>query len=234
MKKDRLFFLGDLHGNWKLIKYYVKTYGITNAYIIQVGDFGIGFKKEAVDEEYLEFINSKLEQFNVTLLVIRGNHDDPKPFTNNKKLSNIEFLPDYTIRNLCGKNILFVGGAVSVDRNHRRMNQLGWFEGEKFVLDEERLYGAKDIDIVVTHSAPSFAFPIGFNQFVYDYAKEDDLLLKDMEVERNNLTKMYDILEMKNEISHWYYGHFHKSIVDRFKHTEFRLLGIGELKELMV
>ena len=41
--KMRILYLGDIHGNFRLINEYVKLYGITNAHIIQVGDYGVGF-----------------------------------------------------------------------------------------------------------------------------------------------------------------------------------------------
>ena len=234
MKKDRLFFLGDVHGNWRLIRSLVKRFDIKNAYIIQVGDFNLGSRKPASQLELLEFVNERLVEANVILLVIRGNHDDPEPFHNNYKLSNIEFLPDYTVRKLCGKKIMFIGGAVSVDRHERKMEGLKWWEGEEFVLNSDELIKARNIDIVVTHTAPHFVTPIGLNQFVYDKAKQDDLLVGDVLLEREEMTKVYDYLEMNNDITHWYYGHFHRSSVEQFRRTEFRLLNIDELYELDV
>ena len=39
----RILYLGDTHGNFNLINQYLKRFDIKNAYIIQVGDFGVGF-----------------------------------------------------------------------------------------------------------------------------------------------------------------------------------------------
>jgi hypothetical protein len=39
----RIMYLGDLHGNFNLINQYLKRFDIKDAYIIQVGDFGVGF-----------------------------------------------------------------------------------------------------------------------------------------------------------------------------------------------
>ena len=38
----RILYLGDIHGNFNLINQYLKRFDIKDAYIIQVGDFGVG------------------------------------------------------------------------------------------------------------------------------------------------------------------------------------------------
>tara|TARA_R110002094_G_scaffold58145_3_gene69281 strand:+ start:414 stop:674 length:261 start_codon:yes stop_codon:yes gene_type:complete len=53
MEKDRVLLLGDIHGEWNRIKAHVKFFDIKNAYIIQVGDFGIGFHKPNYDKTEL-------------------------------------------------------------------------------------------------------------------------------------------------------------------------------------
>ena len=44
MKKIDIYYLGDIHGNFNVINQFIKLYNIENAHIIQVGDFGVGFK----------------------------------------------------------------------------------------------------------------------------------------------------------------------------------------------
>ena len=81
--------------------------------IIQVGDFGVGFRSRArMDEEMVE-INTRLAKNNNNLLVIRGNHDDPAYFDGNYNFSNIEFLPDYTVRTIEGRN--YLGSEINED-----------------------------------------------------------------------------------------------------------------------
>jgi UDP-2,3-diacylglucosamine pyrophosphatase LpxH len=231
MEKDRVLLLGDIHGEWNRIKAHVKFFDIKNAYIIQVGDFGIGFHKPNYDKTELQFLNKYLKTKNVHVYVIRGNHDDPTPFAEHRNYGNIEFLPDYTELTLVGQKFLFIGGAVSIDRNHRKMKQLGWFEDEGIVYDSDKIAKCRDIDVVITHTSPEYVYPMKFGEIVYHYAKQDALLLDDLRIERALMTKMCDELRLNNDIKEWYYGHFHSSNVEDYMGIKFTLLGIGEYKE---
>ena len=85
--------------------------------MIQVGDFGAGFRKDFLDD--MLYLNDVLNEYNVTLYVIRGNHDDPKFFNGNHNWGNLKLLKDYTVLDLEGKKILLIGGAISIDRGNR-------------------------------------------------------------------------------------------------------------------
>lgn len=86
---------------------------------------------------------------------------------------------------------------------------------------------------MITHSAPAFCHPVGWNPIVYDFADEDPGLHKDLQTERNLLNKkMFEIITEKNVIQKWYYGHFHQSHKTKHLGTEFILLGINEFQEI--
>lgn len=164
----RLMFLGDIHGNFGLIGQYIDLYGIKDAHIIQVGDFGVGFATLEKEKRMLEMFHHKLVKNNVFVWAIRGNHDFKPYFDNDPfQLTNIRLVKDYTVLNLEGKNILCIGGAVSVDRMWRRTNKQlqgiheeyteangidSWWPNELFVLDEQKLGEMRDINIIVTLS----------------------------------------------------------------------------------
>ncbi len=38
-----IYLLGDIHGKWDIINNWIDKFEIKDSYIIQVGDFGIGF-----------------------------------------------------------------------------------------------------------------------------------------------------------------------------------------------
>ena len=151
--KERILYLGDIHGSFNIINQYVKLYGIKDAHIIQVGDFGVGFQTIEKEKRMLEMFNPILVKNNVHVWAIRGNHDYKPHFDNDPfGLSNIHLIPDYTVLELCGKEILCIGGAVSVDRHWRyTKNQrsgifenqtLGvesWWPDEVFVLDRDKI-----------------------------------------------------------------------------------------------
>ena len=245
----RLMFLGDLHGNFNLIGQYIDRFGIKDTYIIQVGDFGVGFKSLVKEKRELELYHTKLVKNNVIVYAIRGNHDFPRYFNNDPfGLTNIKLVKDYTVLNLEGKNILCIGGAISVDRRLRmtkhqregnfdiRTGSEAWWPDETFNLDLDRLNKFRDINIVVTHTAPDYCFPdncTGLGPFVNGIIKQtgDEELRLDLLDERRHLTLAAQAIKEHNDIEFWYYGHFHRNETTNIYGTKHRLLGVGELFE---
>jgi predicted phosphodiesterase len=248
----RILYLGDIHGKFYLIENYIEIYDIKDAHIIQVGDFGVGFTTMDKDKKNLSDLNQTLIKNNVIVWAIRGNHDF-KPYFDNDPfgLSNIHLVKDYTVLNLEGKNILCIGGAVSVDRSYRKTsNQLKgiydecdradgfhtWWPDEIFFLDMKNISEMRDINVVVTHTCPDYCPPnniFEFNSFVEGIIREtgDTNLKVDLLYERNQLTNAFSILKMNNNIDNHYYGHFHMSDIVNINGTKHRLLGVGELFE---
>ena len=238
-----LFTLGDIHGNFANVKYQIKTKQLSDCGIIQVGDFGIGYTHRENDEKILADLNSFLKERNIIMYAIRGNHDDPFYFTGYHVYDNLKLLPDYTQLEIDGHNILFIGGAVSIDRkiNLNRMMEASkygstrksyWYD-EVFVLDEKKLKNIKNVDMVITHTAPEWCSPDnrnGFGDFVLSYAHRDDKLLEDLTNERVLVTKMFNILKDNgNKIQKHYYGHYHRSDITLNGMTTHYLLGINEM-----
>lgn len=238
--EKRIIYLGDIHGNFNLIKSFVKRFNITNAIIIQVGDFGIGFKKLEKEKAELDLVNEELVKRDITVYAIRGNHDKPEYFENDPfGLSNIKMLPDYTVLNINDKNILCIGGAVSIDRWDRKRDDLlydreSYWETERFNPDYDRVSEMRNIDIVVTHTAPSYCEidnSNGFGHYVESFMYNDDLLRKDLIEEREQMDRLFAILTQHNDITHHYYGHFHRSATFNRDGIIHRLLNIGEFYE---
>lgn len=141
----------------------------------------------------------------------------------NGKSRNWIKVPNYTIINTCNKNILCVSGAVSIDRQIRTLNKDYW-------ANELPTYQPKvseKIDIICSHSAPSFCYPNDKGGIVSYYAENDSQLLIDIDIERSTLDRVYE--DYKNDITHWYYGHFHKSMYQNIDGIQFRLCNCGEL-----
>src|ERR1700753_1506161 len=118
----QILHLGDIHGRFENLKKLIKRYKIGKndevAYIIQCGDFGIGFHP-TTDEENLHLLNKFLKRRNIIMIVIRGNHDDPSFFTGTHIFSNLKLVSDYSTMDIYGIKYLFVGGAISIDRKPR-------------------------------------------------------------------------------------------------------------------
>lgn len=240
-----MIFIGDTHGNNGYIKMVIDNKNYRNLEMIHVGDFGVGFIEMGRQIENLEELNNWLLERGLTLHVFRGNHDNPHYFNGEYIYTNLKLHPDYTVLNIEGKNILGVGGAISIDRVPRRRYNLQearvgrdiryHWENEKFVLDREKLEGMRDINIVVTHTAPHYAKPFDVKgkwpYIVAQFMGEDVHLGDDLINERNALNEMYDILNKNNLIDDWFYGHFHRNDTTLHQSTLFHLLDINELYE---
>lgn len=224
-----IYFCGDLHGNLEYLKYIINSQHITNSVIFICGDVGLGFQPKW-ERAMIDVINKKLVLTNNYIIGIRGNHDNPLCFydtslvKDNGKPMNWLNVPDYTIVDVCNQSILCIGGATSIDRLYRKDVGAGYW------LNEYIKYQPKvdsPVNIICTHSAPSFCFPNDKGGIVYEYAQYDLDLLKDIDEERAIMDMIYE--DYKNEVTHWYYGHFHKSQMQTINKTQFKLLNIGEI-----
>jgi DNA repair exonuclease SbcCD nuclease subunit len=230
-----ILFVGDVHGEFKgLVVKLVRTY-VRNSHLIQVGDFGVGFKAKQTETDELEVLNNFLETTGNKLYVIRGNHDNPKYFKTPSEFSNIIFLEDYSILEIEGLTILLAGGAISIDRMARVLDVSYW-PGEAFGYDEaivkKKIGGLKKIDIVVTHNAPEQFHPVELSDIVVSYALRDQPLLGEIRKERYKHTQLMDLLIRKKlKPKFWYYGHFHMSYAATFKGIQYQVLDCSEFYE---
>jgi len=239
IKLDKNFknvlFLGDIHGNFFHISWMLNRYRLEDTLIVQVGDFGVGFDRKKEEWE-LKGVNNSLERTGCKVIAMRGNHDDPSMFNNNFN-KNILMVRDFTIVELVLNgmvvNVLFIGGAISIDRKDRK--PMGsWWEDEviNVQLSPEVLDDVTGVNVLVTHTAPDFVEPYFFGPLVTKYASKDPTLLEELKQERRSLSYMVNyILERNPDLLQAYYGHFHHSAVTYYNGVQFNMLGIEEMKE---
>jgi hypothetical protein len=192
LDKDKpILFLGDHHGEWSYLLDILDTKKIGECYLISVGDSGIGFTDKENQERNNKWLNLEFKERNIIFMAIRGNHDDPIYYQglNRVSLSNFELIEDYTVMEYNDKKIQFIGGATSIDRTARKEGISYW---EEEVLNFER-DKCEEVDILVTHTAPSWCFPQQFNEMVYGWAKEDAYLLKDLTDERAVMNEIFKL-----------------------------------------
>ena len=237
--------LGDLHGSYSNLRYEIDKYSIKDTLILQVGDFGIGFSP-LHDDEIMKFNSNFFKERNIEMWVIRGNHDYPKFFDGKHDYENIKFLPDYSIREVNDHKILFVGGAISIDRKMRlnrmtvdaamgRNSPQYWYD-EGFVLDLDKVKDLKDITCVITHNAPNWASPFSTSGLYHleEYFEKDPSLKDCLIKERNDITQLFEyLLDNGNPITKHYYGHYHRDDISEYRGITSYLLGIGSKKELI-
>lgn len=244
---NSLFICGDIHDEYKRLLYELKRKGIHDATILLAGDCGIGFEKTGYYVQLYQKLSRTLQNINCQLLLIRGNHDDPAYFQG--KLIDfplMKTLPDYSVIRFKNRNILCIGGAVSVDRSERlhamrlavkkgRAEPKYYWKNEMPEFDEIQLGELKAgnilIDTVVTHTAPSFCTPF-VKTGIENWLLKDKELEADIMHEREVMDTIHNYLSTEGHpVKNWFYGHFHNSHVEYISNICFRMLDIMELYE---
>lgn len=223
----QIIFIGDIHGEFSTLRYLIHQQQIRDTIFIQVGDFGIGFASNRQGD--IESLNRCLDKFNCELLAIRGNHDNPAYFTNSHPYdcSLITFVEDYTVKTINGLKFLFVGGAVSVDRCNRVLNESYWLT-EEFELKLDKLT-EKEFDVVVTHTIPAQSgLFLEKKNIRYWLNLEPNTLNESLDRERARISELHDNIKTKL----WVCGHFHESAVSFINGVRYKCCDINEFYQL--
>lgn len=152
-------FIGDTHANLSRMRRILGKLhndGITTA--IQVGDFGY-WPNDRVGRRFLKETSEGLASKGITLHWVDGNHEDHQSLPHDSEeevelYPNIIWHPRGSTSEMGGRRILWMGGAVSVDKPHRTP-WLDWFPTEvpNFV-QWDRAMAQGWVDIIVAHDAP--------------------------------------------------------------------------------
>jgi len=199
-----LYLCGDIHGEFKtLLDWNTK---VENANAIQVGDFGVGFRDPAEDQATLMEIGAALEERGNSIYVIRGNHDKPEWF-DGRAYGGLVLVPDESVLSLNGKNLLCVGGAVSVDRT-LRLEGRDWWANEKMNwegdLPEERIHA------LITHAGGSWTGLKPESPYLSAWHAKDENLLADLRHEILQHDRLAEaLLKAGHPLTRWYCGHYH-------------------------
>lgn len=243
---------GDIHGDFNLlVNKLCVQYGMNDTLLIVAGDCGFGFEKPGYYDNIVRRNSKRMNEANNWILFVRGNHDNPAYFDgvtfNHQRFRTI---PDYSVVSACGRDVLCVGGAISMDRQYRK----DWLakrrkpidEDDKFasnvywpneapVFDEGKLQVIDEeykIDTVVTHTAPSFC-ELRQKTSLLSWAESDKDLLFDVSYERKQMDEIYHWLTRHNHpLRDWCYGHFHQSWHKEIDGTLFNMLDIMEFRQL--
>ena len=221
---DKVYFVGDTHGEWNQIFDVVDRYELYNIRLIHVGDIGIGFGSvgEEIHIEQFESLNGSFKSRGIEFLGIRGNHDNPKYFDGSVSLNHFRLLSDYHTEEINGEKFLFIGGAISIDRSFRTEGICYWKEEAiKHPLQE-----LQPADVIVAHDAPIYAgLPItGL------YNEPGNPVRDDSEKGRAILGKVVEKVQPKRFV----HGHYHISLFNKIDGTLFRGLDIAEFSEYRV
>ena len=240
---------GDIHGHFdELVDMVCDKHGMTDTVVVVAGDCGFGFCEFAEYQRMMERNADKLRRTNNRIFFVRGNHDNPAYF-DGATICNDRFVavPDYAVIIAAGHTVLCVGGALSFDRK-QRLDELCLTpaDADKFAKgmywrDEMPFYDAAmldaiteahAIDTVVTHTAPSFCWPM-VKDIPPCALHGDPNLRDDLNAERATIDRIYSHLTRAHQpLDRWYYGHIHTSARSTVGDTLFVLLSIMELAPL--
>lgn len=216
---SKILIAGDWHGNWIWAKKIIDVAVAEDiSTIIQLGDFGVWPGAEG--REYLLILSrylvkqSKKTGRNINLYFLPGNHEDYDQI--NAWEVNIEpnedghreiephlFYTGKVNRWMWGnKYFASVGGAVSIDRRSRKINE-SWWPQEVLSLEERaKATGLGKVDYLFTHDCPTMH---PFN-FLINHL--------DSTIHRQYMTEIG--LELRPEV--WFHGHYHYYARYSFNH----------------
>ena len=231
----RTIYGGDIHGEFKTLIYELKRLKITDALVIILGDISLGFYKPGYYIQMFNYMQKQLEKINNTIVFFRGNHDNPLFFEKDmigKTYDNILIASDYTIIEQNNNKSLIVGGAISIDRSIRKKDKTYWInEDIKYNDDLFNSIKNENITTILTHTSPIHVWPSTKDSLSY-WLKYDNNLSVDEYNSRNKLQQLLNnLLKNNNNITNWYYGHFHKNNLDIYKNIKFRCIENNKLYE---
>jgi Icc-related predicted phosphoesterase len=198
--------MGDIHGRWGPVNIFLNKKHEEVGLILQCGDFGHWPKFHgktyinSLGRRYTED-NYGLKNWNIPFYFCDGNHEDhPALREGDIKWTekNVHYMKRGSVLTLeDGRNVLFIGGAKSIDKKYRIAGDT-WFPEES--ISEKEMYELPDvkIDIVISHTAPR-KFPITYDRVGFDTAGFND----------DNRDKLDYVLN-KYKPKLWFFGHVHK------------------------
>lgn len=137
-------YVGDIHGDYVA---HLRAVRDTEA-SVQVGDWGFGFGTRGD----ADFVDMLLDDEPGNHRMIRGNHDDL-----NEALKSKHFIKDGTVEQIGDYKVMYVGGALSIDRMWRTEG-LDYWSNEELSQSELgemiNIYAKEKPDVMVCHECP--------------------------------------------------------------------------------
>ena len=194
--------------------------------IIVCGDFGYF--------PHIENFNNQWKNIDTThtkVLFCDGNHDDHWEL---RKLKNLAIAPNVfyqprgsTYRLPDGRNILFMGGANSIDKERRTIGVSWWPEEVISQSDFQSLPEEyeENIDIFITHTCSNEIY----DNFIQHKLGGRYTPRKDNDPSYHALSSLWEIYKP----SQWFFGHFHINLNGTYKGTRWQalaapLVGVGK------
>lgn len=204
-------FIGDVHGKYRQYKRIIST--CMNS--VQVGDMGVGFFRHDNGSPVQNPPHYAMKRGGHRF--IRGNHDNPRQCKHHSQC-----IADGTVEG----DVMFVGGALSVDREHRREGYSWWPDEELDIAGLTRIvddYIKHRPRIMVTHDCPEeVALRMGA------LSGRDKIIYPSRT--RQAFQSMWEI----HQPELWVFGHWHHSFDSQIFGTRFICLAELEAKDIEI
>lgn len=197
--------VGDIHGQFH--DYSIFTLNNCER-SIQVGDFGIGFAGPYWHDKVTSF-----QETNPGHRFIRGNHDNPE---------KCKTMPGYIADGKIENDVMFIGGAWSIDQAWRT-ESIDWWADEELTIQELNslvdVYSIVRPRIMITHDAPT---DVTFEMFVQTGLAIGGSNSKKIRTRTGQaLQAMFEI----HQPDFWFFGHWHHTMAYSVGKTCFVCLG---------
>ena len=168
----RRIVVGDLHGRFDELNHLINKKHPDRIYA--VGDFGIwkdygdtklSGGKKITSKPKFDYRYQRIKAQDTEIYFCDGNHEDHDHLDSFREEHgvkpieihpNVFYCPRGTLLEDNGIDILFMGGADSIDKKDRTI-KLDWFPQEVISYkDFEHLPDARYIDVVISHTCPDF------------------------------------------------------------------------------
>lgn len=206
MKPGQVIVCGDTHASFGYFNNMLNT--LKPSIVLQCGDFGYWDRGTWIKGATGNFVED-VKPHNTKVYWCDGNHEDhvllmqlmeehgrDKPI---EIRENIFFCPrGSTLQLPDGRNVLFMGGAYSIDKHYRKP-YIDWFPEETITSEDMTRLPDMKIDIVISHTCPSFVAPLlRLPKYYYGGDKVHDPSC-------DYLTRVFE----KYNPQRWYFGHWH-------------------------
>lgn len=203
IKKDMsVYVLGDIHGEFGKLNTFINRK--KPDVIICCGDFG--YWREDFQDPESELCIGEIIPKQTKIFWCDGNHEDHNSlqyFISGKDLSspieccdNIFYCPRGSFLQLNTTKFLFLGGALSVDKEYRTP-MVDWFPNETLSDDDLKHLTDENIDIIISHTNPKCV----------NYKLKQKY--KDMDKFLDPSTEVLQDMYIKYNPKKWYFGHYH-------------------------
>jgi hypothetical protein len=196
MENKDILVIGDIHGDYGTLNSLISNKKPKIA--LQTGDFGFfpylkEYRLDSMGNTKL-VKNKPIKIGDTKLYFCDGNHEDHwtlQKIESNEIAPNVFYMKRGSILTLeDGRNVLFIGGADSIDKNSRTLG-IDWFPEENITYNDIlSIPNSVKIDIVISHTCPN-----EFDTGIYDKDSNRDALSHILDTYTPSL---------------WYFGHWHK------------------------